>query len=118
MASNAHLPKAEAKVVVRNLGEDTWRDSMDFDPITLPVENADLLTTDVYDSGVMRLVDAIIEAETETPLTLEYMLVWCATGRAVKGVCPICDDIFIVSEGFTNDTFDGNAAVQCGCIDE
>lgn len=118
MASNAKLPKAEAKVVVRDFGTETWRDSLDFDPAMIPVETPDILTTDVYDPTVMGLVTAIIEAEIDHDRPkFEYMLVWSETGRAVKGVCPECDDVFIVSEGFTNDTFDGSAAVMCGCTD-
>lgn len=118
MANNAALPKAEAKVVVRDFGTEAWRDALDFDPVTIPVEMRDMDTTDVYDSTVMSLVTSIIEAETDgSQVRFEYMLVWSATGHPVKGVCPICDGVFIVSEGFTNDTFDGNAAVQCGCMD-
>lgn len=111
------LPYAEAKIQVRDFGTETWRDSLDFDPVEIPVEDTSI--TDVYDSMVMNLVTAIIEAEIETDRPkFEYMLVWSKTGHAVKGVCPECDDVFIVSEGFTNDTFDGKAAVMCGCVDE
>lgn len=118
MATNAPLPKAEAKVVVRDFGTDAWRDSLDFDPVEIPVETPTVFTTDVYDPTVMGLVTSIIEAEVaEGHPKFEYMLVWSETGRAVKGVCPECDDVFIVSEGFTNDTFDGSAAVMCGCVD-
>jgi hypothetical protein len=118
MASNAPLPKAEAQVMVRDFGTEAWRPSLDFDPVVIPVES--LNTADVYDSTVMGLVDAIVEAETsEGHPQFEYMLVWSKTGHAVKGVCPECDDVFIVSEGFTKpDTFNGDAAVMCGCLDD
>lgn len=119
MARTAPLPYAEAKIRIRNFGTDTWRDSLDFEPAMIPVENRDMSTTDVYDPTVMSLVTAIIEAEVpEGHPQFEYMLVWSETGRAVKGVCPECDDIFIVSEGFTNDTFNGSAAAMCGCVDD
>lgn len=117
MANNAPLPKAEANVVVRNFGTEAWRSALSFDPITLPVEIRDLDTTDVFDEGLMRLVDAIVEIDTHPRVTLEYLLVWSATGRAVKGVCPACDDVFTVSKGVTH-IFGYNAAVQCGCMDK
>lgn len=123
MATNHPLPKAEAKVVVRNFGTEIWRDSLDFDPITIPVEfgtNAGPLCTDVFDPAVMTIVEALVEAETDS-MTFEYMLVWADSEYAVKGTCPMCDDTFPVSEGFTTDIAgdpDVTCAVVCGCIDD
>ena len=117
MASNAPLPKAEAKVMFRISPTDPWRDSVDFDPIVIPTEGPD--TTDVYDEGLVCVTEEIVDAECEALIPWEYMLVWSANENPVKGVCPVCDKPFIVSEGFPNDvpgdTFE--RAVQCGCVD-
>ena len=121
MASNARLPKAEAKVVVRDFGTDTWRDSVDFDPIMLPVESPEI--TDVFDSRLIALMDAMIEAETSAvgPKSTGpvYGLVWSETSNAVKGVCPVCDDLFPVSDGAPGDELnEGYNAITCGCWDD
>lgn len=122
MARNAQLPKVEAKVIVRPFGKDTaWTDSVSFDPIMLPVEGPEI--TDVFDSSLIALLRAVIETETSSvglngtgPI---YGLVWSATGNAVKGVCPVCDDLFPVSEGAPGDELnEGYDAITCGCWDE
>jgi hypothetical protein len=121
------LPKAEAKVVIRDLSTTDWRDSLDFDPVSIPIESRD--TTDVFDSTVMNVVEAINEAEMVPghnipSTTLEYMLVWSSNGHPVKGVCPRCDDPFTVSEGFphelpdSQDAISPTMAVICGCVDD
>ena len=123
MASNAPLPTAEAKVVVRNFGTETWRDSLEFDPIMLPVENSSPVqgpyTTDVFADSVMTIVSAISDAEMrdfDINGSPEYGLVWSATGYPVKGTCPVCDDVFPVSEG--TGVMGDYDAVSCGCEDE
>jgi len=117
MASNARLPEAEAKVVVREFGTEDWRDSLDFDPIMLPVESPE--TTDVFYGPLMDLMHTMIEHETQEfriPTSPEYGLVWSDTGHPVKGVCPVCDDIFPVSDGAPGDELnEGYEAVCCGC---
>ena len=128
MATTAQLPKSEAKVQVRTVGTNTWRDAMEFDPIMLPVEDSapgDVpLTTDVFDDSVMTIVEAVIEAETDSDHSgVELMLVWSDFGFPVKGTCPVCDDVFVVSEGFVDDLPDaggmsGTSAVCCGCVDD
>jgi hypothetical protein len=115
------LPKAEAKVVFRIAPTEPWRDSVDFDPITIPVE--DVHMTDVFDEGLVCLAEAIVDAECEALIPWEYMLVWSADDQPVKGTCPVCDQVFIVSEGFPHDVPDGAGpfgprAVQCGCVDD
>lgn len=119
MASNARLPQAEAKVVVRDFGTEIWRDSTDFDPIMLPIESPE--TTDVFYGPLMDLMSSLIDAEVgaaEWPSTKRpvYGLVWSDTNHAVKGVCPVCDDLFPVSEGALGDELnEGYEAVCCGC---
>lgn len=121
MAHNTPLPTAEAKVVVREFGTDTWRDAVTFDPIMLPVESPEI--TDVFHRPLINLMDAMIEAETSAvgpgstgPV---YGLVWSETGNAVKGVCPVCDVAFIMSEGAPgNELNEGYDAITCGCWDE
>lgn len=123
MASNAPLPIAEAKVQVRNFGTDTWRDSLDFDPVMIPVESLD--TTDVFNSNVIGLVNAVMEAEINANdfsgamPNYEYQVVWSATNHPVKGVCPVCDDVFPITEGAPGDELnEGYDAVFCGCDPE
>jgi hypothetical protein len=116
------LPTAEAKVVVRNFGTEDWRDALDFDPISLPVEAADLNTTDVFNPSLIGLVSALVEAETGNFGTNgpgpEYDVVWSDTNRSVKGCCPLCDDVFPVAEGYPGDELnEGVNALCCGCYD-
>lgn len=115
MASNAPLPYAEAKVQVRTVGETEWRDSLDFDPVEIPVESTD--TTDVFNEHVIKLIDAILEADVEHPTqVLDYNVVWSETGHTVKGLCPVCDDVFPIAEGAPGDELnEGYDAVFCGC---
>jgi hypothetical protein len=122
-----NYPMAEAKVQVRELGGE-WRDALDFDPIMIPVieyagGTAPILT-DVSNDAVIRLVDQLGELEM-LPMhnlpsdILEYNLVWSDTGFSVKGVCPMCDDVFSVAEGAPGDIIeDGPDAVVCGCVDD
>jgi len=118
MSIQPPLSTAEAKVVVCDFGTDNWRDALDFDPVMIPVESLD--TTDVFDSNVIGLMNGLIEAEIEGsgpsgkgPM---YGLVWSATGHPVKGVCPVCDDVFPVSDGAPGDELnEGYDAVCCGC---
>lgn len=120
---HANLFHAEAKVQVRDFGTETWRDSIDFDPVEIPVEGPN--TTDVFNSNVIGMVSALIEAETDgdsftvTGPRFEYQLVWSGNGNPVMGVCPVCDRSFPVSEGAPGDELnEGFDAVFCGCTDE
>lgn len=106
-------PMAEAKVQFREVGTTEWRDSLDFDPIMIPVESE--LTTDVFNSTVIAISDAMISAEIDNGLT-DYRLVWSDTEIDVKGLCPVCDDVFPVGEGAPGDELnEGYDAVFCGC---
>jgi hypothetical protein len=117
MIHKANMPKAEAIVQVRGL-QSTWVDFVDIDPIMIPVEDFAApgipALTDVFDPGLMRVVDVLVEIANP----VEYRLVWSATDHPVKGCCPGCDDVFIVSEGFVGDVDnEGYEAVGCGCYD-
>lgn len=104
-------PMAEAKVQVWD-GETPWRDSLDFDPMMIPME-ADGLT-DAFNSSVYALSGALIDMDGAA--TLEYNLVWSDSGATVKAVCPVCDDVFPVAEGAPGDELnEGYDAVWCGC---
>lgn len=135
MSITAPLPKAEAKIIVRDLLPDPrdpknlvkpteWRDCLDIDPIEIPVESPDLDTTDVYNKRVMDLVSAVMDADSafsehRTNRMQEYDIVWTETNRSVKGVCPCCDDVFPIAEGAPGDTLnEGFDAVWCGCEDD
>lgn len=120
---HANLPHAEAKIQVCNFGTENWRDSLDFDPVMLPVEDTN--TTDVFSSRVTALMNGLIAAETDAdgfsgPMPkYVYRLVWSRSDDPVKGVCPVCDEQFIISEGMIGDGYDeGDNAVWCGCTDE
>lgn len=121
MATNAPLPTAEAKVQIKDFGSDTWRDSLDFDPVEIPVESAD--TTDVFNSGVINLVNAVMEAEIDADgfsgamPSYDYQIVWSASGLPVLGMCPVCDESFPVSEGVTGEEYDEGNSVWCGGCD-
>src|SRR5262245_14203034 len=122
MTHNTNTPTAEAKVMVRTLPDGEWRDALDFDPVEIPVEAFPAATgpylTDVFNSTVYGLVDALMEAEcgVGTEPSLEYNLVWSDNGYSVKGTCPVCDDVFCVAEGAPGDELnEGYDAVFCGC---
>ena len=125
MSHTAPLPKAEARVMARSLPDGDWFPSLEFDPIMLPVEDyaggIAPVTTDVFNADVMKISDAIVEAdagfsEHKTSAMLEYDLVWSETNRSVKGVCPVCDDVFCIAEGAPGDELnEGYDAVFCGC---
>lgn len=124
MASNAPLPKAEAKVQVQPPGQG-WKDSLDFDPIMLPVETTGRdgapISTDVFDSSVHTIVESMREADNGT---WGYRLVWSRTVQPVLGQCPDCDTTFPVDEGVPIVVEDqgpgigGVVALGCGCRDE
>lgn len=120
MATNTKLRKAEAKVQIRVMGgPEIWTDSVSYDPIMLPVEDHNgvygPLLTDVFDSGLMALMDGLVADDPN----LEFRLVWSVTGHIVKGCCPLCDDVFPVDEGFPGDELnEGVEAVCCGCDPE
>lgn len=116
--NNTNTPQAEAKVQVRTVGED-WCDSLDFDPIMIPVESDGL--TDAFDANVYALTGVILDIEAgfsehRTDQMTEYNLVWSASGATVKALCPVCDDVFPVAEGAPGDELnEGYDAVWCGC---
>lgn len=110
---------AEAKVLITD--QNGTRDAMDFDPITLPVlmyvgDTEIPCMTDVTTPELVRLLDAIIELETATPLGPNlptYSLVWSDFGLEVRGNCVDCDDLFHVVEGMP-----AGEGIVCGCIDD
>lgn len=109
--NNINTPQVEAKVQIRTDGGD-WRDSMDFDPVMIPVESDGL--TDAFDATVIGLVDTLIGMDCDA--TTEYNLVWSDSGFSVKANCPVCDDVFPVAEGAPGDELnEGYDAVFCGC---
>jgi hypothetical protein len=117
MTHNTNTPEAEAKVQVRVYGGE-WRDSPDFEPVMIPVEDFEASTvpylTDSFNSNVIGLVDALISLDC--PGDTEYNLVWSDSGFSVKANCPVCDDVFPVAEGAPGDELnEGYDAVFCGC---
>jgi hypothetical protein len=122
MIAKADMPKAEAHVIVHTLNRDDWRPVVEMDPIMVPVDQVGPgQVADVFDADLLGLVDGICAldaafSEGETTAMLEYLLVWSANGQPVKGVCPGCDDVFIVSGGIPGDMLnEGYDAVCCGC---
>lgn len=126
--NNLNTRTAEAKIQVRIGDTDSeWCDSLDFDPINIPVEDSDPkdgipLVTDAFDATVIGLLDAMIAADTlpmndpQSRVPFDYNIVWSGSGRSVKAVCPVCDDVFILSEGCLPDTdLPDLDAVSCGC---
>jgi hypothetical protein len=118
-----NTPSAEALIVIRNYDPTTqawgeWRDSLEFDPIDLPVEDhtdgTAPIMTDVFNSNVIGLVNALLEADDDGHT--ERMLVWSDSRNPVKGNCPVCDDVFPIAEGAPGDELnEGYDAVWCGC---
>lgn len=122
--NNTNTPVAEVKVQIRTSPGGEWTDSVDFDPITVPVEltvNDLPHSTDPFNPTVIALSDGIIDAESsfsehQASMMTDYRLVWSATGELVHALCPVCDDDFIISEGAPGDEFnEGYDAVFCGC---
>jgi hypothetical protein len=116
------LPKAEAKVQIIDSFTDSFRDALDIDPIMLPIEpypaGASPYVADVFDAGLSSLIDVLVSRPDDAP---EFRLVWSDSGFSVKGVCPMCDDVFQVDDGWTitveiRDGV-GMCAVGCGCAD-
>jgi hypothetical protein len=112
MSHTAPTPHREAIVVVSHDGND-YVPSVDVDPISLPTENDGL--ADVFDADLLGLMDGICAWESfDTHST--YRLVWSDDRSPVRGLCPVCDDVFEVSEGFPGDELnEGHNAVCCGC---
>ncbi len=126
MATTAKLAKLEAQVQVRDAPRQgdafgDWHDLWHIDPITLPVESGGF--TDVFDDDLMTLVENMLEWDDCRGLR-EFRLVWSKNGHDVRGVCPGCDDVFPIFDGFVADVEDspgaasGASAVCCGCIDD
>lgn len=112
MTHNHNTPTREATVMLV-VGKADWTIVPNVDLIVLPVDCSAL--ADVFDSGLIGLVDALITWDA-LDSTGEYVLVWSGTHEMVKGVCPVCDDVFPVSEGFPGDELnEGYDAVCCGC---
>jgi len=112
--TKAYMPKAEAIVQIK--AQEGWIPSVSFDPIDIPVDvmthNGIPLSADVYHSPLIWLVNALTEIETPDA---EYRLVWSVDGNVVRGLCPVCDDMFVVSDGFGGDQVN---AVSCGCEED
>lgn len=112
MLTTLPTPHREAIVEVSRDGAE-YVASMDVDPISLPVDSSGM--ADVFDPQLLGLMDNLCAWESfDTRAT--YRLVWSDDQRAVRGVCPRCDDVFPVSEGFPGDELnEGVNAVCCGC---
>jgi len=109
----ANTPSREAIVMFTRTDSHAPVPSLEFDPIDLPIDSAGM--ADVFHSGLVGMMDAICDREAiEHAAT--YTLVWSGTTDRVMGVCPVCDDVFPVSDGFTGDELnEGYEAVCCGC---
>jgi hypothetical protein len=113
MTTESFTPVHEATVEVTRIGDADSKPSADVDPINLPVDSSGMV--DVFDANLIGLMDAICAWESiDTAVT--YRLVWSDDRKPVRGVCPVCDDVFEVSEGFPGDELnEGYDAVCCGC---
>lgn len=107
-------PTREAIVLVTTNGS-ALTPHVEIDPIMLPVDSAGM--ADVFDSGLIGLMDAMCTWESMTGgMETGFQVVWTAGHELVRGVCPVCDDVFTVSEGFPGDQLnEGYEAVCCGC---
>jgi hypothetical protein len=112
MTTESFSPMREAVVTVSHKGADPIL-AVDVDPINLPVDASGM--ADVFDPSLVGLMDAICAWESfDTDAT--YHLVWSSDRTPVRGVCPVCDDVFPVSEGMPGDELnEGYDAVCCGC---
>lgn len=112
------MSMAEAKILVTVDGKTC--DSVDFDPVMIPVVEYVPGTeipylTDVTNPGLVRLINAVIEAEMDSDLIgRTHALVWSDCGFHVQGYCVDCDDAFVVVEGMPA----GDDGIVCGCIDD
>lgn len=122
MTSAFILPRHEAKVQFIDSLTDTFVDAVEIDPIMLPTEpypaGAAPYVADVFDADLMRLMDALVQRPDDAP---EFRLVWSDSGFSVKGVCALCDDVFVIDDGWTvtvevRDGI-GICAIGCGCED-
>lgn len=114
---------AEAKVLVRKTGTEDWRDSLDFDPVEIPVKEWQPLTripalTDGEDRLVVDLVEAMEAAAHDSADTLEFIAVWSDCGFEVKAVCVACRTHFPISEGWILDFDSDGDALHCGCVND
>lgn len=118
MTHNHNTPTREAVVMIIK-GKDDWAPVIEVDPISLPVDVDGY--ADVFDPGLIGLLDGLITWDALDD-SGEYALVWSGTHELVKGVCPSCDEVFSVSDGYPVDQFSedaaGQEAVRCGCEDE
>jgi hypothetical protein len=107
-------PTREAIVLVTTNGS-PLTPHVEIDPIILPLDSAGI--ADVFHPGLIGLMDAMTEWEATTGgMETGFQLVWSDTQLPVTGTCPVCDDFFIVSEGFSGDELnEGYEAVCCGC---
>lgn len=113
MTHNTNTPTREA-IVLRLTAPDAGTPCVDIDPISIPVDVDGY--ADVFDSSLIGLIDGMITWES-LDSSGEYLLVWSDDQSTVKGVCPTCDEIFPVSEGYPVDMIGGPDAVMCGCVD-
>ena len=114
MARTAHLPHRDAIVKISRDDERTWTTVESIRPLTLDVES-DGEMADVFQPTLGGLMDSLVLWESMDS-SASYRLVWSDTGYMVRGVCPVCDDVFPVSEGFSGDEAnEGYEAVCCGC---
>lgn len=119
MTHNINTPTREAIVVKLTVGQPV--PCLDIDPIRLPVDVDGY--ADVFDANLIGLIDGMITWDA-LDSTGEYLLVWSSDRATVKGVCPACDEVFPVSEGYPVDLPEpgsdnlGICAVACGCGDK
>lgn len=111
--NNTNTPMREA-MVIKVTEKDTWTPACDVDPIMLPVDVDGY--ADVFDPGLIGLIDGLITWDA-LDSTGEYLLVWSSDRSTVKGVCPTCDEVFPVSEGYPIDRIGASDSVCCGCED-
>lgn len=117
MSHTAPLPKREAKVQISPVGVApvAWRDVLDIDPIHLPVEGDGI--ADGYDGRLLDLVDHLHDHMEDNT----WRLVWSDDLTAVRSVCPVCDDVFVVGDGVPDDIetggLGGPSAMVCAvCV--
>lgn len=104
----------EAIVINTGNGDNPF---LDMDPVAIETD-VDRSIANAFADDVMRLWEAIVAIELETPDNVTLVGVWSDTREPIRFLCPVCDDLCILDDGATEDLPDGKCAMVCSsCLD-